>query len=126
MARGKSTITVTGEHVEAEAVAVTDRVQSLDPRDGEMLSSLEEAVVRMHHGIGVKTTADLATNGFTAELQRQLQELEARAFEMSGRLDEVPLAPVARSAENPRTARIVNALNRVTALATGRERTKKV
>ena len=110
MARGKST-TTTRESVRLQTAP--GRVRSLEPREGRMLSSLEEAVVRMHHGIGVKPAAELATNGVTDELLGHLAEMEGRAFEKTGRVDELPDVPAPRAAaENPRTARIVGELKK--------------
>ena len=65
MAR-KTTTTTTGQTAKAKAKAKqTRRVTSLEPRAGTHLSSLEEAVVRMHHGVSVKPQALLQTNGVT-------------------------------------------------------------
>jgi hypothetical protein len=111
MARGKSTTTTSERVRDTTNATEAVRVRSLEPREGRMLSSLEEAVVRMHHGVGVKVTVELATNGITPELLRHLTAMEARAFEMTGRLDELPEAPP-RAVENERVARIVDELKK--------------
>ncbi len=112
MARGKTTETTTGEQTRA-AVPQKDtvRVTSLEAKPGKALSSLEEAVVRMHHGVSVKNDAILATNGVSDELMAKLLEMEVNAFEKSGRADELDDAPEAavgrRAGGNARTAKIV-------------------
>jgi hypothetical protein len=113
MARAKSSTTTTTDRTRTGTAVDAGRVRTLEPRDGRMLSSLEEAVVRMHHGVGVKATAELATNGITAELLHHLTLLEARAFERSGRVDELPAVPPTRAAPvNARTARLVGELKK--------------
>ena len=51
-----------------ETTTETRRVKSLTPRSGKQLSSLEEAVVRMHHGVSVRAEAELSSNAVTDEL----------------------------------------------------------
>ncbi len=85
----------------------TRRVQSLEPREGRELSSVEEAVVRMHHGVSVKPDAKLPTNGVNDDLMRKLLEMEVRAFEKSGRMDELEDIPDDARATNEATRRIV-------------------
>jgi hypothetical protein len=105
MARGKTTETVTGEQTRA---IQTQRVTSLEAKGGKALTSLEEAVVRMHHGVSVKGDAVLATNGVTDELMAKLLEMEVQAFEKSGRGDELDDAPSSRRpGANARTAKLV-------------------
>ncbi len=112
MARGKTTETTTGERTRA---VETQRVASLEARPGQALSSLEEAVVRMHHGVSVKNDAVLASNGVSDELMAKLLEMEVAAFEKSGRADEIDDAPAGaspgastrRPGANARTAKIV-------------------
>lgn len=92
----------------------TQRVTSLEPREGHRLTSLEEAVVRMHHGISLKPEACLSTNGVTDDLMAELLHMEIRAFELSGQidhLDDIPEgAPLDGNLDNERTRRIVRAL----------------
>lgn len=92
----------------------TRRVTTLEPKPGKALSSLEEAVVRMHHGVSVKADAVLATNGVSDELMAKLLEMEVAAFEKSGRIDELDDVPAAaaRRAPNPRTSKIVSELKK--------------
>lgn len=99
----------TGAVVEIE----TQRVTSLEPKPAKALTSLEEAVVRMHHGVSVKNDAVLATNGVTDELMQKLLEMEVAAFTKSGRIDELDDPPAgARRAPNPRTSKIVAELKK--------------
>lgn len=100
----------------------TRRVTSLEPRVGrdgkqKVLTSLEEAVVRMHHGVSVKPQAQLPTNGVTDELMGQLFEMEVRAHVESGRIDTLPEVPASKSRAkkapaNARTAKVVAELNK--------------
>lgn len=92
----------------------TRRVQSLEPKEGRMLSSLEEAVVRMHHGVSLRPEARLPTNGVTDEVMAQLLEMEVRAFEVTGRIDELDDIPADAEAgsANERTRRIVDELKK--------------
>ena len=85
----------------------TRRVQSLEPKSGKELSSLEEAVVRMHHGVSVKADAKLPTNGVNDDLMRKLLEMEVRAFEKSGRIDELDDVPDDARPANAATKKIV-------------------
>ncbi|MCC7072955.1 MAG: hypothetical protein IT383_16645 [Deltaproteobacteria bacterium] len=113
MAR-KTTTTTTGQTARTKAKATqTRRVTSLVPKGGAQLSSLEEAVVRMHHGVSVKASTPLATNGATDELMGQLFEMEVRAHVESGRIDELPDVPAGkRKAANARTAKLVDRLKK--------------
>lgn len=95
----------------------TRRITSLEPKGGKVLTSLEEAVVRMHHGVSVKPQAQLATNGVTDELMGQLFEMEVRAHVESGRIDELPDVPAGKRdgrarAQNARTAKVVAELKK--------------
>jgi hypothetical protein len=115
MARGKSTTTDTQNTVaKTTGSETTRRVTTLEPKAGKALSSLEEAVVRMHHGVSVKSDAVLATNGASEELMAKLLEMEVAAFTKSGRIDELEDVPAqaARRAANPRTSRIVAELKK--------------
>lgn len=85
----------------------TRRIQSLEPKPGKELSSLEEAVVRMHHGVSVKAEAKLPTNGVNDDLMRKLLEMEVRAFEKTGRLDDLEDIPGDARASNDATRKIV-------------------
>lgn len=89
------------------------RVESLEPREGQMLTSLEESVVRMHHGVSMKPEARLPTNGVSDEIMAQLLEMEVRAFETTGRIDELDDLPEGATG-NERTARIVDQLKKST------------
>lgn len=106
MSREKSRTTTTTTTRE------TRRVQSLEPKEGQMLSSLEEAVVRMHHGVSLRPEARLPTNGVTDEIMAQLLEMEVRAFEMTGRIDELDDIPAEGASDNARTRRIVDELKK--------------
>ena len=88
----------------------TKRVTSLESREGQRLSSLEEAVVRMHHGVSVKPEAQLATNGVNDEVMAQLLEMEVKAFEQTDRLDELDDIPEDRRPLNDATERVVSKL----------------
>ena len=90
MARGKTTTT---QSTEATTVKETRLVQSLEPAAGRQLSSLEEAVVRMHHGVSVKAEATLASNMVTDELATQLLDREVDAHIATGRAEELPDVP---------------------------------
>jgi hypothetical protein len=95
----------------------TRRVTSLEPKAGKVLTSLEEAVVRMHHGVSVKPQAQLPTNGVTDELMAQLFEMEVRAHVESGRIDDLPDVPAAKReararSTNARTAKVVAELKK--------------
>lgn len=109
MPREKSTTQESTRTVEKK----TQRVTSLEPREGQRLTSLEEAVVRMHHGVSVKPEAKLPTNGVSAELMQKLLEMEVRAFEETGRIDELDDIPAgARGSTNESTQRIVSELKK--------------
>ena len=92
----------------------TRRVTSLESKPGKALTSLEEAVVRMHHGVSVKAQAQLPTNGVTDELMAQLFEMEVRAHVESGRIDDLPDVPQKKPARtsNARTAKVVAELKK--------------
>ncbi len=77
---------------EAENTAKLQRAQRLEGlsvREGHALSSTEESVLRMRHGLSVKSEALLATNNVNDLTFMKLRELELRAFDLSGRLDEL-------------------------------------
>jgi hypothetical protein len=105
MAREKSTTATTTKTREQR------RVQSLEPREGHPLTSLEEAVVRMHHGVSLRAEALLPTNGVKEALMAQLLEMEVRAFEETGRADELDDLPEGAT-NNARTTRIVDELKK--------------
>ncbi|MDP2341353.1 MAG: hypothetical protein Q8O67_10365 [Deltaproteobacteria bacterium] len=90
MARSKTATTTTTTKDKATEAR---RVSSLEPKGGRQLSSLEEAVVRMHHGVSVKAEATLQTNSVTDELASQLLDLEVDAHIATGRADELPDVP---------------------------------
>ena len=84
----------------------TRRVESLEPKKGKQLSSLEEAVVRMHHGVSVKSSAKLPSNGVNDEVMAQLFEIEVKSHVESGRIDDLPEIPK----KNAKTAKVVEKL----------------
>jgi hypothetical protein len=97
--------TMTTTAIKAKAKAnVRRRVMSLEPRS-TVLTSLEEAVVRMHHGVSVKSGAQLPTNGVTDELMGQLFEMEVRAHVESGRIDALPDVPATKASGKGAAAR---------------------
>jgi hypothetical protein len=100
----------------ATRTAETRRVTSLEAKSGKVLTSLEEAVVRMHHGVSVKAQAQLPTNGVTDELMAQMFEMEVRAHVESGRIDDLPDVPAGKSkrpaSQNARTAKVVAELKK--------------
>ena len=53
----------------------------------EVLTSLEENVLRMRYGITETKTAPLGTKATTPELAEMLYAIEARAYEMTGRAE---------------------------------------
>lgn len=89
----------------------TRRVQSLETKEGHLLTSLEEAVVRMHHGVSLRPEARLPTNGVSDEVMAQLLEMEVRAFEATGRIDELDDVPDGAE-DNARTRRIIGELKK--------------
>jgi predicted TIM-barrel enzyme len=113
MARSKTTTTTT---TSTTAKTETRRVTSLEPKAGRQLSSLEEAVVRMHHGVSVKAQAVLATNAVTDALADQLLDMEVDAHIATGRAEELPDVPAdeRRAGQKPvgnvRTQKILSAL----------------
>lgn len=88
----------------------TQRVTSLEPRSGQQLTSLEEAVVRMHHGVSLRPEAELQSNGVTDELMGKLLEMELKAFVETGRIDDLDDIPEGAQPGNDKTARIVQEL----------------
>lgn len=99
-----------------EKALETRRIKSLEPKAHKQLTSLEEAVVRMHHGVSVKASAKLPTNGVNDEVMTQLVEMEVRAHVESGRIDELPDVPrgAARKAAtaNAKTQKVVDKLKK--------------
>jgi hypothetical protein len=93
MARTKTT-TTTSTSTTTTNKTETRRVTSLQARPGKQLTSLEEAVVRMHHGVSLKPAAALATNGVTDALSSQLLDLEVDAHIATGRSEDLPDVPV--------------------------------
>lgn len=101
MARSKTTTTETTRTATGTATE-TRRVTNMEPKTGRGLSSLEEAVVRMHHGVSVKAAATLASNGVTEALAGQLLDLEVDAHIATGRSEELPDIPADdRAAKKP-------------------------
>lgn len=92
MARTK-TSTSTTTTTTTTSKTETRRVTSTQPKAGRQLSSLEEAVVRMHHGVSLKPEAALVSNGVTEELATQLLDMEVDAHIATGRAEELPDVP---------------------------------
>jgi hypothetical protein len=90
MARTKTTTTTS---TTTTTRTQTRRVTSTQPKAGRQLSSLEEAVVRMHHGVSLKPDAALANSGVTDELASQLLDMEVDAHIATGRAEELPDVP---------------------------------
>jgi hypothetical protein len=110
MARARQTETTTTTTTEAR----TQRVKSLATKPGAVMSSTEEAVLRMHHGIAVKPEAALASNAVTAKLAVELHDREVDAFIESGmheHLDDVPAA-ARKGSSNQRTQSIAERLKK--------------
>jgi len=101
---GKKTTT---ETVTTTTTTTTKRLSSLATKDDAQLTSAEEAVLRMHHGISVNPDAQLATNGVNDDLMAQLREMELKAFEATGRIDDLDDVP---TDDNSKTASIVDKL----------------
>lgn len=114
MARKTTTTTTTSTTTTAKTE--TRRVKSLEPKAGHKLSSLEEAVVRMHHGVSIKPTAPLATNAVTDVLAGQLLDMEVDAHIATGRSEELPDVPAderkagKKPVGNARTQKMLQAL----------------
>ena len=90
----------------------TQRVTSLEQKADAGLSTLEEAVIRMHHGISVRSNAVLSAATGDDALRRKLLAMEANAFLKTGRiheLDDVPPEAYAES-ENPNTRAVIDKL----------------
>lgn len=114
MARNKTATTTTTTTTKQTATEAR-RIQSLEPRTGAQLSSLEEAVVRMHHGVSVRAEAVLQSNAVTDELAGQLLDLEVDAHIATGRAEELPDVPAADGAKakgNAKSQKLVAALQK--------------
>ncbi|MBL93042.1 MAG: hypothetical protein CMH56_14670 [Myxococcales bacterium] len=87
----------------------TLRLDHIEAKPGEMLTSLEEATLRMHHGISIKPEGVLATNALSEGLREELLEMELRAFVETRRVDELPDLPsdVMKKKLSPRAQKIV-------------------
>ncbi|HEY1099552.1 MAG TPA: hypothetical protein VGF99_11520 [Myxococcota bacterium] len=112
MARSKTTTEET-----TTTATETRRVTSLEPRAGQQLSSLEEAVVRMHHGVSVRAEAELATNAVSDELAAQLLTIEVDAHLATGRAEELPDVPAddrvaTKAIGNDKTNKLLAALKK--------------
>jgi hypothetical protein len=119
MARAKTTSTTktTAKTDARPGAQTTRRVTSLEAKQGKTLTSLEEAVVRMHHGVSVKPQAELPTNGVNDKVMGELVEIEVRAHIESGRADDLPdlpegakVAPAVSVSTNKKTNAIVDKL----------------
>jgi len=115
MARSKTTTTTS---TTTTTRTETRRVKSLEAKAGRQLSSLEEAVVRMHHGVSVKPTAALASNAVTEALADQLLDMEVDAHIATGRAEELPDVPAderragKKPVGNARTQKMLSALKK--------------
>jgi hypothetical protein len=114
MARGKTTTT----KATTKTATKTARVTTLEPKAGRALSSLEESVVRMHHGVSLKANAALASNAVTEELAAELLGREVDAHIATGRADELPDVPAdergagKRPLGNQKTQKLLTALKK--------------
>jgi hypothetical protein len=90
----------------------TQRLSDIETKAGEMLTSLEEATLRMHHGISLKPEGVLATNALSEPLREELLEIELNAFEQTGRIEQLPDLPphVLQQKLSPRAQSIVEKL----------------
>jgi len=82
----------------------TSRKRALPKGASQVLTSLEENVLRMRHGITQTATEPLGTKATTPELQEMLYSIEARAYEMTGQ------AQVVRQKKTSPKDKIVRAL----------------
>lgn len=57
--------------------------------DDSELSSLEEVILRMRFNLGKETGAHPAERNIADDLRKKLQFLELKAFEQSGRINEL-------------------------------------
>jgi hypothetical protein len=90
----RKTATTTTKQTATDVAVEARRVESLEAREGRQLSSLEEAVVRMHHGVSVKAAAALQTNAVTDDLAAELLDREVDAHIATGRAEELPDVPL--------------------------------
>lgn len=109
MAGTKSTTTTT---TTTKTNVKTKRLTDLVAAPGKQLSSLEESVVRMHHGISVKPEATLTSHAVTKELGEEMEDIEIDAYVETGRIDSLGPIPADALAKqsNPKTAQIVDEL----------------
>ena len=61
------------------------RLTRVDPKAGQSLTSLEENMLRMHHGVDAGLHTPLPTNAINAAIRQQLLEIELRAYAATGR-----------------------------------------
>lgn len=61
------------------------RLTRVEPRPGQTLTSAEENVMRMHHGLDAGLHTPLPTNAINAAIRQQLLEIELRAYQATGR-----------------------------------------
>lgn len=114
-----TTTTTTTSKTAAQTAGQTRRLQSLEPREARQLSSLEEAVVRMHHGVSVRAEAELQSNAVTDELAAELLDREVDAHIATGRAEELPDVPVSalagqkkKPAANAKSQKLISALKK--------------
>ena len=70
---------------EATTTQKKRRLSNVATRPGETLTSAEENVVRMNHGLEVGLHAPLPSNAVNAALRQYLLEIEKRAYLATGR-----------------------------------------
>jgi hypothetical protein len=58
-------------------------------KERAQLSSLEEMILRMRFGLGKDVPADSMERNVSDDLRKKLQFLELKAFEQSGRINEL-------------------------------------
>lgn len=70
---------------EGAATVKKRRLTRVEARAGQSLTSAEENVMRMHHGLDVGLHTPLPTNAINAAIRQQLLEIELRAYQATGR-----------------------------------------
>ncbi len=105
---------------EATTTSKKRRLSNVTTRAGETLTSAEENVVRMNHGLEVGLHAPLPSNAVNAALRQYLLEIEKRAYLATGRHlqaeededeDEAPRAQAPKNA-SPAKEKIVAKLRK--------------
>jgi hypothetical protein len=109
MAGTKSTTTTT---TTTTKTTKTKRLTQLVAEPGKLLSSLEESVVRMHHGISIKPEAALTSNAVNLEVAEDMEDIEIDAYVETGRIEALGAVPKegASKPQNDKTAKILDGL----------------